>query len=66
MRLRSEIIANAALLVVHVALLATCLLDPALAKKHRHDVATAYRIVLFLMMAHVRCSAAGCCSVCAL
>ncbi len=65
MRRRSEIIANVALLVVHVALLATCLLDPALATKHRHDVATLYRVVLFLMMAHVRCSAACFCSVCA-
>ncbi len=59
MHLRSEIIAN-------VALLATCLLEPALARKHRHDVATVYRIVLFLMMAHVRRSAAGFCSVCTL
>ena len=46
--------ANVALLVFHFALLAIALLDPELAKKHRHDAATLDRIIIFVMMGHVR------------
>ena len=51
---RVEIAAEVVLLVFHFAMLAVALLDPALAKRHRHNVVALDRILIFVMMGHVR------------